>query len=155
MQLVMRDTLDEDLPALYRQQADPEAVHMAAFVPPRDLGIFEMFWRRNRENPDNILKTVLLDGEIVATALSFIMEGERNIGYWVDRAYWGKGIATEATRMLVAEIETRPLFARAVIDNVGSLRVLEKCGFVKIGEEIAHADGRNEDVTEIIMRLDA
>jgi RimJ/RimL family protein N-acetyltransferase len=52
-------------------------------------------------------------------------------------------------------VPTRPLHARAASDNVGSLRVLQKCGFQPIGTEKSFAAGRNEDIEETILRLDA
>ncbi len=60
--------------------------------------------------------------------------GEREVTYWIDRAYWGKGIATAALRALLTEVTERPLYARVAADNAGSLRVLRTCGFVVTGK---------------------
>ena len=49
----------------------------------------------------------------------------------------------------------RPLYARAASDNAASLRVLHKCGFTAAGTETSFAAGRNEDIEETILRLDA
>ncbi len=48
----------------------------------------------------------------------------------------------------------RPLFARAAADNIGSLRVLQKCGFKIIGTNKDFANGRGEETEEYILRLD-
>jgi ribosomal-protein-alanine N-acetyltransferase len=40
-----------------------------------------------------------------------------------------------------------------VKDNVGSIRVLEKCGFVKVGEERGFANARGMEVEEVVMEL--
>ena len=48
----------------------------------------------------------------------------------------------------------RPIFARAATDNIGSLRVLQKCGFMIIGENKDFANGRGEETEEYILRLD-
>lgn len=59
------------------------------------------------------------------------------IGYWLGEAYWGRGIATAALRAVTAEaFETFPLlriFALPFADNVASIRVLEKAGYVQEG----------------------
>lgn len=74
--------------------------------------------------------------------------------YWVDRAYWGKGVASEALRLLLAETPDRPVYARAASDNAGSLRVLEKAGFRRVGADRGFAAGRGEEIEETILRLD-
>jgi RimJ/RimL family protein N-acetyltransferase len=59
---------------------------------------------------------------------AFTAEDQPEVTYWVDRTQWGKGIASAALPILLAETAERPLYARAASDNVGSLRVLEKAG---------------------------
>ena len=48
----------------------------------------------------------------------------------------------------------RPIFARAATDNIGSIRVLQKCGFKIIEKNKDFANGRGEDKEEYILRLD-
>jgi RimJ/RimL family protein N-acetyltransferase len=48
----------------------------------------------------------------------------------------------------------RPIFARAAADNIGSIRVLQKCGFKIIGKNKDFANSRGEDTEEYILRLD-
>ena len=48
----------------------------------------------------------------------------------------------------------RPIFARAAADNIGSMRVLEKCGFRIIGKNKDFANGRGQETEEYILRLD-
>jgi RimJ/RimL family protein N-acetyltransferase len=56
------------------------------------------------------------------------------VGYWIGRDFWGKGIATQALSLFLTEKKTRPLYAHVVKENIGSRRVLEKCGFSLSGE---------------------
>jgi RimJ/RimL family protein N-acetyltransferase len=55
------------------------------------------------------------------------------VGYWLGRAYWGRGIATRAVRALVGAARSQPdllrLEARVFASNAASLRVLQKAGF--------------------------
>jgi len=59
--------------------------------------------------------------------------GSAAFGYWLGRAHWGRGIATDAARTLsddaLARGGLRRLEARVFAQNVASARVLEKCGF--------------------------
>jgi ribosomal-protein-alanine N-acetyltransferase len=59
------------------------------------------------------------------------------IGYWLGEAFWGRGIATEALELVTghafAELKFLRLFALPFADNSGSIRVLEKAGYVREG----------------------
>jgi ribosomal-protein-alanine N-acetyltransferase len=59
------------------------------------------------------------------------------VGYWLAESYWGRGIMTEAlrllTRHLFADIHLLRLFAVPLADNAGSIRVLEKAGYQREG----------------------
>jgi len=64
----------------------------------------------------------------------------------------GKGIATKALAEYVGVVKTRPLFAHVAKHNVGSQRVLEKCGFTVIGEDTYVNIGK-EEVEEFVLKL--
>lgn len=59
------------------------------------------------------------------------------IGYWLGEAFWGRGIMTEAVRLVVnyafANLDILRLQAGILSNNPASMRVLEKVGFVKEG----------------------
>jgi len=59
------------------------------------------------------------------------------IGYWIGKPYWGRGIATDAlramTRHAIDQYGLTRVFAIPFVDNVASIRVLEKAGFVREG----------------------
>lgn len=157
MSLSLRPVADSDLDVLFDMERDPVAVRMAAFTPadPDDRDAFDRHWARIRSNPE-VLCRIITDGEaVVGSIATFVMEGDREVTYWVDRAHWGQGVATAALALLLAEDRRRPLFARAVDDNLGSLRVLRKAGFVEIGDNVDFAPGRGTEVRELILRLDA
>ena len=99
-------------------------------------------------------RVIDVDGAVAGTIGSFRIDDELEVTYWIDRTQWGKGIASAALQILLAETAERPMYARAASDNVGSLRVLEKAGFRRVGVDRGFAPGRGEEIEETIMRLD-
>ena len=156
MEVALRPVHDSDLPVFFRQTNDPESLRMAAFTheDPADRDAFDAHWKRIRALAGVVNRTVLVDGDVVGSAAVYGEPGEREVTYWIDRAYWGKGIATAALRDLLAEVPERPLHARVAADNAGSRRVLEKCGFREVARVPAFADARgNEEIEEIRYEL--
>jgi RimJ/RimL family protein N-acetyltransferase len=129
---VLRDVVESDLDALFEQQADPESSAMAA-VPSRDRAAFDAHWRRILADENTVIRVIDVDGAAAGHVLSWPSEGRRYIGYWVAREFWGRGLATAGLAELLTELRERPLHALVSSDNVASIRVLEKCGFVEIG----------------------
>jgi len=154
MDVVLRVIHDSDLPVFYRQMNDPEALRMAAFTAkdPADWDAFESLWKRIRSSGD-IARTILADGDVVGSAAVYGEPGEREVTYWVDRAYWGRGVATAALRELLDEVRERPLYARAAADNAGSRRVLEKCGFRLTARASGYANARGAEIDEVVLTL--
>ncbi|MGZ4473265.1 MAG: GNAT family N-acetyltransferase [Nocardioidaceae bacterium] len=153
--VALRSLYDSDLDALFRQMSDPESVRMAAFTPedPNDRQRFDAHMSRVMKSPESTNRAITRKGDLVGSIASFVVEGQAEITYWVDRAVWGRGIASQALVLFLEVIRTRPLFDRAASDNRGSLRVLEKAGFQIIGTEVSFAPGRKEEIEETILRL--
>ena len=153
--VALRPVQDADLDALFEQMRDPEGVRMAAFTPedPDDRNAFDAHMARVRSLPGITMRAVTCDGHLAGSIASFPDGNQTEVTYWIDRAAWGKGIATRALALLLELVPARPLYARAASDNAGSLRVLEKCGFTAVGTEKSFAAGRNEDIEETILRL--
>jgi RimJ/RimL family protein N-acetyltransferase len=89
-------------------------------------------WTRILGDASLVAEAIELDGEIVGNIGSWVQDGERDVGYWIGREHWGAGVATAALRALLVNIDERPLFAYVVEHNIGSIRVLEKCGFRRV-----------------------
>jgi RimJ/RimL family protein N-acetyltransferase len=153
--IALREVEDKDLDILFDQMRDPEAVHMAAFTAkdPNDRAAFDAHMHKVRTSPGTLNRVVTRDEELVGTIASFVIDGETELTYWIDRQYWGQGIATRALELLLELETTRPLYARAATDNSASLRVLAKAGFVPIGTEISYANARGGEIEETILRL--
>lgn len=152
----LRPVADSDLDALFDQMRDPDSVRMAAFTSqdPGDRGAFDAHMARIRSAPDITLRAVTCDGQLVGSISAFPFEGDNDVTYWIDRAAWGRGVASRALELLLDLVPVRPLHARAASDNAGSLRVLQKAGFKIIGTENSFAAGRNCMIEETLLRKD-
>jgi RimJ/RimL family protein N-acetyltransferase len=129
---------------------------MAAFTAEKqtDRPAFLDKMSRIRADTSTTNRVIEVDGAIAGTIASFRIDDQLEVTYWIERTHWGKGIASAALQMLLAETAERPVYARASSDNVGSLRVLEKAGFRRIGVDRGFAHGRGEEIEETILRLD-
>jgi RimJ/RimL family protein N-acetyltransferase len=152
----LRPLVDADLDAIHEQMKDPESVRVAAFTPedPADRQGFLARRSRIRADPSVVERVIEADGTIAGTIASFEIDGEREVTYWIDRALWGRGIASAALQSFLSISTERPLFGRAAADNAASLRVLEKAGFRRIGVDRGFARARGEEIEEVILRLD-
>ncbi|MQY13391.1 hypothetical protein SRB5_35390 [Streptomyces sp. RB5] len=152
---MLRDVVLDDLPAFFDCMQDPEAIRMAAFTPedPADREAFDAHWARILDDPAVVNRTVVFDGEVIGWLGAFDFEGRREVTYWLARPYWGKGLATQALTEFLRVVPERPVYARAATDNVGSLRVLEKTGFVVVGEDSGYAAGRGAETAEFLLEL--
>jgi RimJ/RimL family protein N-acetyltransferase len=142
---ILRDVVESDLDTFYEHQREPEANEMAIF-PARDRETFDAHWRKILADDSLIQKTIVHEGEVAGNIGSWEQEGHQLVGYWIGREFWGKGVATRALAEFVEQITTRPLHAWVATSNVGSIRVLEKCGFVQVAS-------RTSDVEEQLYEL--
>ena len=131
---LLRDVVESDLPVFFEHQQDPEATAMADF-PARDREAFDTHWARILADDTLTKKTIVVEGQVAGNAVSWSQDGRRLVGYWLGREFWGRGLATQALAELVDELGTRPLHAYVAKTNIGSIRVLEKCGFVRSDED--------------------
>ncbi len=153
----LRDVWDVDLPVFFEQQLDPDANWMAAFTAkdPADRDAFMAHWARNRSDAASIIQTILYEGRVAGSVSSYQEEPDRpEVTYWLGKEFWGLGIATRALAAFLKErMTTRPIYARAAKDNLGSLRVLEKCGFTIIGKDKGFANARGAEIEEHLLML--
>ncbi len=151
----LREVIDDDVPVFFEQQNDRVASDMAAF-PRRDREAHAAHWRKIRADATCCARTILEGDRVAGNIGSFDRDGLRQVGYWLGRAFWSRGIGTRALALFLAEAElSRPLHAYVVKHNVGSIRVLEKNGFVKLREETAPPDESGATIVEFLMRLEA
>ena len=156
--LFLRDVVEDDLLLFFDFQLDPDANYMAAFTAknPNDREAFTAHWNKIMVEPTNIIRTIVCDGLVVGSVSSYVESGKPEVTYWIGRAHWGKGIATRALTAFLTHVNTtRPIYARVAKDNLGSRRVLEKCGFQVIGETKGFAKARGEEIEELHLELRA
>ena len=126
---------------------------MAAF-PSREHDAFMAHWARVLADARNLNQTIVVDGQVAGNIACFELGGEREVGYWLGREFWGRGVATEALRQFLSQVPTRPLYAHVAQHNVASRRVLEKCGFRVVGAGLLLLDADGTPVEEFILRLE-
>jgi RimJ/RimL family protein N-acetyltransferase len=155
-EVALRPVDDADLDALFDQMRDPESVRMAAFTAkdPNDREAFDTHMSMGRTSPDVTLRAVTRDGHLAGSIASFVADGNTEVTYWIDRSFWGQGVASRALALFLDTVPVRPLYARAASDNVGSLTVLQRAGFRIIGTEISYAQARRTEIEESVLRLD-
>ena len=154
--ITLRRTAADDLEHFFTFQLDQEANYLAAFTSkdPTDKAAYLQKYTKFLDERTIHPMSILVDDLLAGSIAKFEMEGEAEITYWIDKKFWGQGIATRALAEFLTLENTRPIFARAAFDNIGSQRVLAKCGFVRIGKDKGFANARQTEVEEFIYRLD-
>ncbi|GET23291.1 GNAT family N-acetyltransferase [Prolixibacter denitrificans] len=153
----LRPTKIPDLDILFQFQTDKESGYLAAFMPkdPTDKAAYISKYTKLLDDPTVNNQTITLNNIIVGSVAKFVMEGHTEITYWIDRKFWGQGIATKALKEFLTIETTRPIFGRVAFDNLGSQRVLEKCGFYKVGTDKGFANARQMEIEEFIYKLES
>ena len=151
----LRPTEIPDLDHLFEFQLDEEGGYLAAFMPKdhADKSAYLAKYTKLLNDPTVNNQTIVIGDTIVGSIAKFVMEGDAEITYWIDRKFWGQGIATKALKEFLAIETSRPLFGRVAFDNFGSQKVLEKCGFIKTGIDKGFANARQAEIEEFIYQL--
>ena len=154
--ITLREVTSTDLDSFYVHQLDPEANRMAAFVgkDPKTRPAFDAHWTKILADSRNLNRTILTAGQVAGHIACFPSDGHLEVTYWLGREFWGRGMATQALRQMLQLVTVRPIFGRTAKDNLGSIRVLQKCGFKIIGKDQGFAPVRGEETEEYILRLD-
>lgn len=156
MNITLHKTTLEDLEILFLFQADEEANQVAAFNSenPSDKDAYMSKWTRIVANPAINMQSIFIEDNIVGSVIHFDLGDETNISYWIDRAHWGKGIASKAVKAFLTSTDKKTLWGRVAYDNVGSQKVLEKNGFIKTGIETGFANGRGKEIEEFVYKVE-
>ena len=158
--ILLRPVEPSDLPLFFEHQRDPIAVAMVAFKS-RDRAAFDQHWAKILANETGLIRTVIVAFEVspesnsqeqvAGNIVSWDSDGKREIGYWIDRAYWGRGIATAALSAFLRLEQTRPLYAGVAKHNVASVRVLQKCGFTFLASTDEGSDNAGDSHVLLVL----
>ncbi len=148
--IALRPVEPADLPLFFEHQRDQIAVAMVDFKS-RDRAAFDQHWAKILADETGLIRTIMAPFEgapeseehVAGNIVSWNSDGQREIGYWIDRAYWGRGVATAALSAFLHLEETRPLYAGVAKHNAASVRVLQKCGFT-----FRHSTGETSDESD-------
>jgi len=153
--ILLREAREDDLPCFFEHQLDPAANRMAAFTreDPSNRVAFIEHWAKILGDDGVTTRTILLEDQVVGHIASFRRDGDLEVTYWIGRPFWGRGLASTALEQFLVEQRARPIYARAAQDNLASIRVLEKCGFVVCARERGFANARDKQIEEIILKL--
>jgi ribosomal-protein-alanine N-acetyltransferase len=148
-------TIEDDLHWFFDFQLDEEASYLAAFTPKdhNNKSAYIDRYSKFLTDPTIKMQTIKVDGVVAGSVAKYMMNDEAEITYWIDRKFWGQGIATNALTYFLKIEQTRPIYGRAAFDNYGSQKVLQNCGFVKIGTDKGFANARQAEIEEYIYKL--
>jgi RimJ/RimL family protein N-acetyltransferase len=146
--MLLRHFTEEDAGPLAALYGDPRVMRFITLQPPSratvESKILPEYLREYRELPDGLGSFAAIEKETgqlagrfsLKPANSYGLTGGTELGYRLYPAFWGRGLATEGSRALIASAFERRRFDRVVAttmaDNVGSWRVLEKCGLRRV-----------------------
>jgi RimJ/RimL family protein N-acetyltransferase len=154
--ITLKRSVVEDINHFFEFQLDPEANYLAAFTAkdPTDKPAYLEKYTRLLHNPTVNMQTIVMGDTVIGTVTKFEIDDEAEIAFWIDKPFWGRGVATKALKMFLNVETKRPIFGHAAFDNFGSQKVLEKCGFVKIGTHKGFANARKLEIEEFVYKLE-
>jgi RimJ/RimL family protein N-acetyltransferase len=154
--LRLRPLREADADDLFPLAADPELVPHVTWTAHADRSETLAYITARSADPNSLVWAIEHEGRAVGCiGLHSIMWQLRacrtdrgELGYWIGRPYWGKGLVTEAVEALVRyafdTIGLHKITVHCFAENDGSRRVLEKTGFRFVGraEDDIWRDGR-------------
>lgn len=143
--ILLRRWRDDDAGALFKYASDPDVGPHAGWLPhgcvEESLGIIRTIF-----DSDHVWAMVLKDSGEPVGCMGYYVCGESNIdigedeaevGFWVGRPFWNRGLCTEALRLMIGYcfgvVGFQRLWGDFFVDNAASGRVMEKCGFRDTG----------------------
>ena len=153
---MLREVHTSDIAILFKHQLDPTSNWQVAFTheDPTDENGFNEHISKVLVDETVFMKTIIFNSEVAGYITKYELDGAPQIGFVLGREFWGKGLATQALREFLLLISERPIYARTAFDNDGSIRVLQKLGFVRTSEGDYYSHARGVEIVEIFWTLD-
>ena len=146
--ILLRPWRESDAEALFKYASDPDVGPRAGWPPHKSVeesleiirtvfsgeGMWAVEWKETGEPIGCV-------GYLPASASNLkIEEDQAEVGYWIAKPYWGKGICTEAMKLIVDYCfnvkNFTTLWGDYFPENPASGKVMEKCGFKDTGKEV-------------------
>lgn len=138
---IRKFTLD-DVASTFAYSSDFENTHYMLMVPHKSIEETRCFLKERvgayeKENPECLFFAVDLDGLHIGEVFAYLSEKEEDIGWLIDKRYWGNGYATEAAKLLVEYIKTElkrtDIVAYCDARNIASQKVMKNIGMEFVG----------------------
>ena len=137
--LILRKLVMDDAEAMFNGWcSDPEVTKFVTFNPHENIEVTKQVlssWIKQYENRDTIRFGITLksSGELIGCIdVVKYQDGNPVVGYCLTSKYWNHGYMTEAFKALIEYLFARgfkKIIIAAIDENIGSNRVIEKCGF--------------------------
>lgn len=168
--VVLREFTMDDVDAMYAYLSDDEVFRHVSWEPPT-LDETTNSVREASEaaratpRPDYELAVTLRDTDEVVGQVTLktdryiprLRQRTSELGFMLRRDYWGRGIATEAARLLLdfafGQLGLHRVFAVVDEDNLASVRVLEKLGLRREARHVRDVFVRGEWLTSLIYAV--
>lgn len=167
--LILRDYCENDFSQYYQLKADSEVMYYL-----RDIQIFtkEEAYKDfcmvldDMKKPDRkfyFMHIELKDSHEQLGSIGYTVRDDTPVGKIVDAGYfiypkfWGKGYTTEAFKRVIefafSDNDVYRIFTGCLAENVGSERVMQKCGLIKEAEHIDYEWHDGKMKTRLEYRL--
>ena len=146
--LILRPWRESDAEALFKYASDPDVGPRAGWPPHKSVEESLQIIRTVFNTPTMWAVELKETGEAIgcvgylpASASNLqIPDDQCEVGYWIGKPYWGRGICTEALRLVIDYCinvkHYTVLWGDFFPSNPASGRVMTKCGFVDTGREV-------------------
>jgi RimJ/RimL family protein N-acetyltransferase len=147
--LLLRTFTEDDAPLLYELNLDPEVIRytldpLTGVEHAKKVLVEVILPQYALYNHGRWAVHVKEDLQFIGwSGLKYVAEREEiDLGYRFGQKFWGKGYATESAyaclRYGFDKLNMQRIVGHALVENLGSIRVLEKCGMQYVGEEYIH-----------------
>ena len=152
VEVVHRNSLDED-----NRKFNPNEV-FETIEDAQDTVVFLMSVYENGDGP-LVYPILLTDGTNIGYVQAIPMdEGKWEVGYHIAKVYTGNGYATEAVKAFLPKImkklNIKEILGICVLENIASIKVLEKTGFKKIFEGVGMYQDEERKICKYIYEID-
>lgn len=159
---IRKFTLD-DTESTFVYSSDFENTHYMLMVPHKSIEetgnfLLKCIKEYEKENPEYLSFAVVLDSRHIGEVFAYLSEKEADIGWLIDKRYWGNGYATEAAKLLVEYLKTErkrdDIVAYCDARNLASQKVMQNIGMEFTGSNgIRTYEKEVEDWEEVKYKL--